>query len=312
MTEFPPPPPHLDWQAEALWQRLQPMLPGLSVEVLASVGSTNATLLARARGEPDSTGGADGTPRLGRRQADLQPALLVAEQQTAGRGRLGRNWHSHADGPADGRSPTPGALPSLTFSFGMPQAPVDWSGLSLAVGCALADALDPADDLAANMAPALMLKWPNDLWLRDDDAPGGGRKLGGILIETAPVGAQRLVVVGIGLNVHVPAAPEPAQLSSGLGCVDELDPAATPPAVLARVAPPLVQALRRFEAGGFAPFAAAFARRDLLAGRPLRTQGAVVLEGTGAGVDSQGVLQLRMADGRLHGVGSGEVSVRPC
>ncbi|MCP5269714.1 MAG: biotin--[acetyl-CoA-carboxylase] ligase [Burkholderiaceae bacterium] len=300
MTEFPPPPPHLDWQAEALWQRLQPMLPGLNIEVLASVGSTNATLLARARGEPDSTGGADGTPRLGRRQADLQPALLVAEQQTAGRGRQGKGWQSAA-----------GA--SLTFSLALPLAPAHgWSGLSLAVGCALADALDPTDARGVHAAPALMLKWPNDLWLRDDDAPGGGRKLGGILIETAPVGAQRLVVVGIGLNVHVPAAPEPAQLSSGLGCVDELDPAATPPAVLARVAPPLVQALRRFEAGGFAPFAAAFARRDLLAGRPLRTQGAVVLEGTGAGVDAQGVLQLRMADGRLHGVGSGEVSVRPC
>lgn len=296
MTESPPPPPHLDWQADALWQRLHPLLPGLNVEVLARVGSTNATLLARARGEPDSTGVADGTPRLGRRQADLQPALLVAEHQTAGRGRQGKGWQSAA-----------GA--SLTFSLALALAPAHgWSGLSLAVGCALADALDPAVDVA----PTLLLKWPNDLWLRDDDAPGGGRKLGGILIETTPVGAQRMVVIGIGLNVHAPAASEPAQLASGLGCVDELDPATTPPAVLARVAPPLVQALRRFEAGGFAPFAAAFARRDLLAGRPLRTQGAVVLEGTGAGVDAQGVLQLRMADGRLHGVGSGEVSVRPC
>ena len=74
----------------------------------------------------------------------------------------------------------------------------------------------------------------------------------------------------------------------------------------------LAQALRRFEIGGFLPFTEKFARRDLLAGRPLRTLGAAPLQGTGAGVDAQGVLKLRGADGQLHAVSSGEVSVRPC
>lgn len=283
---------HPAWQADTLWQQLAPLLPGLTVEVRARVASTNSLLLERARGED-----ADGQPHPGRRRADLQPCLLVAEQQTAGRGRQGKPWQA-----------SPGS--ALTFSLSLPLAPAGgWSGLSLAVGCALADALEPP----ADKPPRLLLKWPNDLWLRDAQAPAGGRKLGGILIETLPVGTQRVVVVGIGLNVHAPADPAAdADLAHGRGCIDEIDPAVTPPAVLARVALPLVQALRRFEAAGFAPFAAAFARRDLLAGRPLRTEGATVLEGTGAGVDAQGLLRLRDGEGRLHTVASGEVSVRPC
>ncbi len=82
----------LDWGAEALWQQLEPLLPGLTVEVAARVDSTNTRLLDLARAGPDA------------------PALLVAEAQTAGRGRLGRGWVA-----------TPGA--SLTFSLALPFAP---------------------------------------------------------------------------------------------------------------------------------------------------------------------------------------------
>jgi len=74
-------------------------LPGFAVEVLAQIDSTNSELMRRAR--------------AGR----LEPVLLVAEQQTAGRGRLGRQWFSEQ---------------ALTFSIGMPLSPQDWSGLSLA------------------------------------------------------------------------------------------------------------------------------------------------------------------------------------
>ena len=67
----------------------------------------------------------------GRRSMDTQPCLLVAEQQLRGRGRVGRSWQSRA-----------GA--SLTFSLALPLSPVDWSGRSLAVGVALAGALEPS------------------------------------------------------------------------------------------------------------------------------------------------------------------------
>lgn len=293
MSEVRPPAEHARWHAEALWRQLDPVLPGVSVEVLARVESTNTLLLDRLRGGHAEAG--EPARSQGRRQADLQPSLVVAEQQTHGRGRQGRDWRA-----------APGA--SLTFSLALPLAPraaAGWSGLSLAVGCAIADALEPAPA----GAPRLLLKWPNDLWLRDDQAPGGGRKLGGILIETLTLGPHRVAVIGVGLNVHA----QPAEgLAHGLASVDELDPAAEAPAVLHRVARPLAQALRCFEAEGLAPFAARFERRDLLAGRALRAVGATALEGVGAGIDDAGALRIRQADGRIATVGSGEVSIRPC
>jgi BirA family biotin operon repressor/biotin-[acetyl-CoA-carboxylase] ligase len=224
----------------------------------------------------------------------MQPCLLVAEEQTSGRGRLGREWRSQA-----------GA--SLTFSLALPLAPADWSGLSLAVGLALAEALDPQP---ASATPRIGLKWPNDLWLVDAPA-AGGRKLGGVLIETVASGGLRIAVIGIGLNLQPRPGQEPDPgLSSGYAGLHELDPAITAPAALAAVAAPLLRALLRFESEGFAPFMPAWARRDLLCGRPVSTTAADWPEGESEGVDAQGALLLRTG-GRLHRVVSGEVSVRP-
>jgi BirA family biotin operon repressor/biotin-[acetyl-CoA-carboxylase] ligase len=307
-------PRHPSWGANALWRQLVPSLPGLSVEVVASIDSTNTRLLERARAlggrrdapisRPGDLDGAEVQPTPhGRRQGDVQPCLLVAEQQTRGRGRLGRDWQSSI-----------GA--SLTFSLSLPLAPREWSGLSLAVGVALADALDkPAAEAADTAAPRLMLKWPNDLWLAD--GPGRGRKLGGVLIETVAVGERRMCVVGVGLNVlpqpeggmGSSAASGPgAGLSSGYACLQEIDPATSAPRALADVALPLVQALKRFEQEGFAPFAAAYARRDLLVGQPITTTLAELPAGVAEGVDEHGALRVRA--GALHRLVSGEVSVR--
>ena len=303
MSDLPAPAGRpLAWDAERLWQQLQPLLPGVTVEVVARCESTNTALLDRARessGWPDqpitAPGALDALQALpavphGRRAGDTQPCLLVAEQQTHGRGRQGRPWQSQA-----------GA--SLTFSLSLPLAPADWSGLSLAVGAALADALDPPD---AGRAPRIGLKWPNDLWLVD--APGQGRKLGGILIETVAVGRNRMAVVGVGLNV----APQPVHdLASGYACLRELDVRATAPAALHRVVPPLALGLRRYEREGFAAFADAYARRDLLCGWPVKTTSPGAAEGIALGVRANGALRVRSPDGRLHEITSGEVSVRP-
>lgn len=286
-----PEPLHPSWGAEALWRELDPLLPGISVEVVARTESTNSQLLARVRGQAGrSEGGDTGTApdAHGRRRSDTQPCLLVAEHQTHGRGRLGRGWSSRA-----------GA--SLTFSLALALAPRDWSGLSLAVGVALADALDPT---AADEPPHIGLKWPNDLWLLD--APGRGRKLGGVLIETVAVGDQRLCVVGVGLNVR-PLTPRHA--SSGFACLHELAPDLTPPRALARIARPLAQALRVFEQEGFAAFAARFQARDLLRDQPVKTTADACREGIAEGVDARGALRVRTSDG-LHLLSSGEVSVR--
>lgn len=309
------------WRAEALWQQLEPYLPGLSVEVLASAESTNSLLLERARlgrarhdapvttpgeleamrsrGQQAADRGAD-SARFGRRAGDTHPTLLVAEQQTLGRGRQGRTWMA-----------TPGA--SLTFSLGLPMAPRDWSGLSLAVGVTLADALEPP---VPGRSPRLQLKWPNDLWLRDGPgaASGLGRKLGGVLIETVAVGKQRMVVVGIGLNIGEKALGGSRDVSSGFAWLQELTPSATPAEALHCVALPLVKALLQFEREGFAGFAQAYARRDVLRGQRVvahdtGSEGAG-LEGVVEGVSASGALLLRVG-AALHLINSGEVSVRP-
>ncbi len=303
--------PAVSWHAEALWQQLQPLLPGLSVEVLRSTASTNTALLQRARVRPDAEGDAAVVVRrsvesaaFGRRASDWQPCLLIAEQQSAGRGRQGRGWHSQ-----------PGA--SLTFSLGVGLAAAEWSGLSLAVGVALCEALDPPHSAAAGIPgapdrarPRLLLKWPNDLWVVDVAADGAvsgaGRKLGGILIETVTAGAQRLAIIGIGLNVR---DFDVAQANTGFAALQELDPAATAPGVLAQVALPLVQAVKQFERDGFAAFAARFDARDLLRGRKVRTTHPDARDGVAAGVSPQGALLVRAAGG-VMAVASGEVSVR--
>ena len=284
LPSLPPPAgsTHPNWGAEDLWEALLPLLPGLSIEVVERLGSTNTELIERLRGaarvQADGRGG---------RVDDLSPQLLVATHQTAGRGRMGRPWHS-----------TPGS--SLTFSLALPLQRSDWSGLSLATGLAVADALDPDGD-------RIGLKWPNDLVVRTTDpAAGPGRKLGGILIESVVVGGQRAAVIGIGINV----VGEPQiEADYGVAALAELWPGATPQAALARLALPLARTLVAFDRDGFAPLQAAYARRDVLGGRAVRTTDAALPDGVAAGVDVDGALMLER-DGQRHRVLSGEVSVR--
>lgn len=289
------------WGAQVLWQQLEGLLPGIGIEIVASTDSTNTRLLERARrssgrrdapvttpGQLDAAGAREAPTPHGRRDDDTRPCLLVAEAQSAGRGRLGRSWHAQA-----------GA--SLTFSLSLPLAPPQWSGLSLAVGVALADALDAP---TSAQPPRIGLKWPNDLWLLD--APGQGRKLGGVLIETVAVGERRMAVVGVGLNV-LPQAPA-AQLASGFASLHELQPGIDAPAALRQVAAPLAAALKRFERDGLAPFAAAYRRRDLLLGQRVRSTDPAVPEGIAEGIDEQGALLVRSQ--RVHALLGGEVSVR--
>jgi BirA family biotin operon repressor/biotin-[acetyl-CoA-carboxylase] ligase len=205
----------LHWPAEAIWEAVAPALPGFTVEVLPSIDSTNTELMRRARA------------------GQIEPVLLVAEAQSAGRGRLGRQWQGAT---ADDVGAT------LTFSLGLPLQMVDWSGLSLAVGLSVVQSLHPA----------LQLKWPNDVWLQ-------GRKLAGILIETASVGAVRYAVIGIGINIAPRAA---AGLSIPPAWLQELEPGLDAPTALRRVVPPLVQMLQRFTQHGFAPLRPAYATRD--------------------------------------------------
>jgi BirA family biotin operon repressor/biotin-[acetyl-CoA-carboxylase] ligase len=226
---------------------------------------------ARAQREPP--------PRHGAR-------VHLAERQTAGRGRHGRAWHSPL-----------GA--NLYFSVARRFAGgfASLSGLSLAVGVAIAQALRDAG------APSVRLKWPNDL-VADD------RKLGGILIDLrgeamGPCDA----VVGVGLNVRMPPAVgaigQPWCDLASLGSTTGRN------ALAAMVLGELLPALARFERDGLAPFAERWPALDALTGRAVRVhEGGRTHDGIALGIDATGALRVRHGDGverRWHG---GEVSVR--
>lgn len=258
----------LRWPAEAIWEAAAPDLPGFTVEILPEIDSTNTELIRRAR--------------AGR----FDPVLLVAEHQTAGRGRLGRDWHSGTDA-----SNASAARPSLTFSLGLPLAPRDWSGMSLTVGLSLVESLHPD----------LRLKWPNDVYFQ-------GRKLAGVLIETvsmAETPGARYAVVGVGINLHPRLADG---LATAPAWLQELLPGMEAPDVLLQVTTPLIQTLKAFERSGFSPFQARFNARDALAGIDLVLSDGMT--GRAQGVDDVGALQVLSAQG-LQKVTSSEVSVRP-
>lgn len=250
----------IQWPAEAIWEAVAPLLPGFTVEVLPEIDSTNTELMRRARA------------------GQLEPILLVAERQTAGRGRLGRTWSGATEGDN----------PSLTFSLGLPLAPPDWSGLSLAVGLAVVSSLHPD----------LRLKWPNDIWLQD-------RKMGGILIETVSVSEVRYAVIGVGINIGMPAKTD---LRTAPAALRELLPDAQAPDVLGRLVLPLVRQVQLFASEGFAPLRPAYHARDLLYGREVVCSDGMT--GTARGVDASGALLVHTAQG-LKKISSAEVSVRP-
>ncbi len=259
------------WPAEAIWQQVMalglPSLASFSVEILPQVDSTNTELMRRAR--------------AGRSEA----TLLIAEQQTAGRGRMGRVWQS-------------GAEDSLTFSLGLRLSPASWEGLSLAVGASVVQSLDP------DAGHGVQLKWPNDLWWK-------GRKLAGILIETAPAvnaasAQERFAVIGIGINIR--PRPFSADLSTPAACLQDMDPISSQQSALERLFAPLLSDVLTFERVGFAAFGNRFAARDALAGQE------VVLSdgrhGVAQGVDANGALMVHTSQG-VQRVASQEVSVRP-
>lgn len=239
-------------------------VPGVEVRVLERCTSTNAVLLAE---------------RLQR------PVLLAANEQTAGRGRHGRRWHS---------PPGCGAL----FSLGLPLArPArELSGLSIVAGVAAVRAL------RALGAAGAALKWPNDLLLH-------GAKLGGILVETRAQGAGSAAVIGIGVNWRK-APGLAARLRRGVAALEDgLQPLPPRNAVIGALAREVLAALRAFDTAGFEPFRSDWNALHAYAGKALRVRLADgrVLAGVAAGLAADGALQLRTRGG-LRTVRDGRVA----
>jgi BirA family biotin operon repressor/biotin-[acetyl-CoA-carboxylase] ligase len=242
------------------------------LHVVASTGSTNADLMALQGSLPSGY-------------------VLAAETQTAGRGRRGRAWHSAA-----------GA--SLTFSllWKFAGGTTALSGLSLAIGLAVARALDRCG------AIGVMLKWPNDLLARHAT---GWAKLGGILIEIATsVDGPATAVIGIGLNVR----PGGNASAVDQAVTDLARLGATVPRnqLLACTLEELASVLDQFEISGFAPNVAAWNARHAFQDLPVALTAEVgePVYAIARGANADGALMIDSANGPTL-IFNGEVSLRP-
>lgn len=244
------------------------LLPGLRVEVVEEAGSTNALVAEWARaGEPEGL-------------------VVVAEHQTAGRGRLDRRWE------------TPPRA-ALTFSVLLrPRvAPASWPWLPLLSGYAVGKALRAVGHDAA-------VKWPNDVLL-------GGRKVAGLLVERVESPAGPAAVVGIGLNVSTTRDELPVEQATSLAL--ESGGAAAPDrtALLVGLLASLGESYVAWQEGGAdaeARLAESYAAACDTVGRDVRVDlpSGEPLHGRASGVDANGRL-LVDHDGRTTAVAAGDV-----
>src|SRR5262245_837828 len=240
---------------------------GIKVLAFATIGSTNAEALARAQ------------------SGERGPLFVVAERQSAGRGRRGREWISEA-----------GNLYS-TLLLVEPAPAVATPQLCFVSALALHDAVL---DTCAGLAPKrLKLKWPNDLLL--DEA-----KVAGILVEGTTVANGAIAVaIGIGVNCahHPKGTPHVASDFAAVG----FD--VSPPRLLERLGKRMSERLREWNRGeGFSSIRAAWLLRATGLGRvievrlPDRT-----LAGTFEAIDDEGALLLRRPDGAREAISAGDV-----
>ncbi len=245
---------------------LGPATGRFDVDSLDSCDSTSTLLMQRAAG---------GTP---------SGSVLVADRQTAGRGRRGRTWLSEPES-------------SLTFSllwrFDGPA--VSLAGLSLGVGVAVAKGLEALG--AANVG----LKWPNDVLLDD-------RKLAGVLVELVSERRGTSAVIGIGLNLAAPNgdfALDAGGLDAALAVIPDRH------IILAQLLIALADTLDRFAAGRFAALQLAWQSRHAWQGCPVRLlqDAEDEIRGTCLGADEDGALLIDTPSGVRRFL-SGDVSLR--
>jgi BirA family transcriptional regulator, biotin operon repressor / biotin---[acetyl-CoA-carboxylase] ligase len=243
-----------------------------AIEVVDAIDSTNSELLRRT------------TPTAG-------IAALFAERQSGGRGRQGRVWAS-----------PPGANLYCSLARRFDGGLARLGGLSLAVGVAVAESLQ------ALGATDVRAKWPNDLVVADGDAL---RKLGGILIEGGMQDGGARAVIGLGLNVRMPAEAangidQPwTDLHALLG-----DALPSRNAIAAAILTASADALERFDAEGLAPFLSRFAALDALSDTEISaTVGGRIVDGIACGLTADGALRMRTGDGETT-LRAGDVSVR--
>jgi BirA family biotin operon repressor/biotin-[acetyl-CoA-carboxylase] ligase len=234
------------------------------IETVSATGSTNADLIARLRSS----------------EVVSEGHWLVADRQTAGKGRLDREW---VDGAGNFMGST-----VVRLGHGDPAAPT----LALLAGLAVHETVVAV----AGQGAGLVLKWPNDLL-------AGTAKLAGILLERS----DEAVVVGVGVNlVEAPALDGRAVTSlRSLGVEIDRD------AFAVALAEQFAIELDRWRTAGVAPIVRRWVARAHPEGTPLRViePGGAVLTGDFAGLSDDGTLQLRFGDGTRRAIHAGDVEL---
>jgi BirA family biotin operon repressor/biotin-[acetyl-CoA-carboxylase] ligase len=218
--------------------------------------------------------------------------VCVAEVQTAGRGRRGRSWLAPFGS---------GVCMSVSWQFA--ESPPTFSALSLAIGVAIVRALRRFG------LESVKLKWPNDVVIAH-------RKLAGILIDLrGEAGGPSRVVIGVGMNLHLPPAVRLSLAEQQAALATDLHEhlrERTPDrnVLVAAVLDELVATLRTFERNGFAAFESEWRGLDSMRDKPVRVLSAnETINGIARGVAADGSLQVEV-QGQVRRFMSGDVSLR--
>jgi BirA family transcriptional regulator, biotin operon repressor / biotin---[acetyl-CoA-carboxylase] ligase len=238
------------------------------LEIFDVIDSTNQYLLQRSRSE--NTSG----------------VFCFAEQQTQGRGRLGREWYSPR-----------GANIYCSVAWRFPVA-INLSALSLAVAVILGEVLHKY-----GVTADIEFKWPNDIIF-------SGGKLAGILLESLPEkNGEKVVVIGVGINLQL---PESVKVENNWMDVATLTDAPLQRNLFAGIlVDELLKQLIIFEQKGFAAFIERWRDRDILNRRNVIVQmSKETIAGISQGIDENGALLVELSDGSMRKFQNGEVSVR--
>ena len=202
--------------------------------------------------------------------AELQPQQItscVAEQQTAGRGQLDKQWQSQAG--------------NIFLSLAYPVAKTqDLTGLSLVAGLAVCAAVEQHCELKHS----LQLKWPNDIM-------ANAKKLAGILIETQPSADKKTAIIGVGLNI-VPVS------SNWISLTEISDSKIERNIIIADIINSLQQSIQDYINAGLQQFITRWNKIDYLRGKQIQLQsGQQLYSGTCQGIDDNARIVLRLESG---------------
>lgn len=216
------------------------------------------------------------------------PRVCLAEQQSAGKGQVGKKWHSPF-----------GLNIYFSYAFLFTQPLHKLEGFSLVTAIATAKALSTC--LGEEKAKGIQLKWPNDILYN-------GQKLAGILVETLTLHPQQTyVIVGIGINVNMSATlmeeiDQPwTSLTLITGKLEDRNH------IIAKVLDQVVIHLELFETTGLTPFLAQWEQYDFLKGKTVTLKNTHTHRGIAAGINTRGQLLIQTPDA-LSSHASGQLS----